>query len=135
MGKEIIVNDLNWYKGEEFLYFAFGDFNSKDYNIYRTTDGSRFSHSLAPSMKDVVVDVNGSDGQYYFGTSHKTKVFDISFAFDGLTINQIRNIKVALSGKELKELYLFENIEDCTFNKLGKITNINRGIYMVKVTG
>lgn len=135
MGKEIIINDLNWYKGEEFLYFAFGEFNSKAYNIYRTTDGSRFSHSLTPSMKDVTVDINGSDGQYYFGTFYKSKVFDISFAFDGLTEIQLREIKASLSGKELKELFLFENFSECLYRSNGHMIDVNKGIYMAKVTG
>jgi hypothetical protein len=85
MGKEIIWNNINWTEGDDFLAFAFGDFVSSNAGIIRTSDGDRYNINLVPPMQDKTADVPGGDGQYYFGTTHKPKVFSISFAFDNLT--------------------------------------------------
>ena len=114
-----IPTNLNWSKGEEFLHFAFGNFNSKNAGIIRTSDGSRFNIDLAPPMQDMTAEVPGGDGQYYFGTFHKPKVFNINFAFDDLTKTQLRNLKKAFIGKEMREFCLSEDSDK---------------IYMVKVT-
>ena len=115
-----IPSILNWDESEAFLHFAFGDFNSKNAGIIRTSDGGRFNIELVPPMQDFTTDVPGGDGQYYFGTFHRPKVFNISFAFDELNKEQLRNLKQAFAGKEMKEFCLSEESDK---------------IYMVKVTG
>jgi hypothetical protein len=57
-----ISADLNWGEDEAFLHFAFGDFNSKEAGIIRTSDGSRFNIDLAPPMQDMTAEVPGGDG-------------------------------------------------------------------------
>jgi hypothetical protein len=71
-------------------------------------------------MNDITADVPGGDGQYYFGTFHKPKVFNIDFAFDNLTEAGLVTLKKAFRGKELKELCFAER------------ENV---VYMAKVTG
>jgi hypothetical protein len=147
MAKDINWNSLNWTKDDDFITFAFGDFNSKSFGqvidnngkittpasyIIRTSDSDRYNIHLAPPMQDKTADVPGGDGQYYFGTTHKPKVFDISFAFDNLTKSQIQNLKQAFNGKEMRELAF---AEDCTYTTTGDVTTISDyRVYMAKVT-
>jgi hypothetical protein len=84
---------LDWNEGDDFISFAFGEFNSKEYRIVRTSNGDRYEEKLSPPMIDKTADVPSADGQHYFGTTYKPKVFDISFAFEGLTRAQIREMK------------------------------------------
>ena len=134
MGKEIDFNSLGWTESDDFIAFAFGDFNSKAFyiknpteepanyikgGIIRTSDGDRYNINLVPPMNDKTADVPGGDGQYYFGTCHKPKVFDISFAFDDLTKDGLRKLKQTFAGKEMREFVLSEESDK---------------VYMVKVT-
>lgn len=135
MGNAINVAGLNWQKGEGFLHFAFGDFNTKSCGIYRTIEGDGLTINLSPPMQDTTADIPGGDGQYYFGTSYKSKVFDISFAFDNMSMNNLFDLKTAFRGKETKELLLFENEEDFNFSAEGVVTSVNKGLYTAKVTG
>lgn len=109
---------------DAFLAFTFGDFDSTSFGnnndrIYRTIN-DRHNIELAPPMQDITADIPGSDGQYYFGTFHKPKVFNIDFAFDNLTESGLVTLKKAFRGKELKELCFAER------------ENV---VYMAKITG
>ena len=120
MGKEIIWDKVVWNDGDDFVAFAFGDFESKMGGIIRTSNGNRYDSALSAPIGDITADVPGRDGSYYFGSTHKPKQFNVSFAFDNLSTRQLRNLKKAFNGKELKELCFAEEP--------------NR-IYMAKVTG
>lgn len=110
---------MAWTRADDFIAFSFGDFDSKENGIYRTIN-DRHNIELAPPMNDITADVPGGDGQYYFGTFHKPKVFNIDFAFDNLTESGLVTLKKAFHGKELKELCFAER------------ENV---VYMAKVTG
>jgi hypothetical protein len=45
---------------------------------------------LIPTLKDVTSDIVGTDGNVYFGTDYTKRVFSVSFAFDGLTLEQLK---------------------------------------------
>lgn len=132
--QQISWTSLDWNGGDDFLHFAFGNFNSKNFAgggiIYRTSDSDRYNINLAPPMRDITAEVPSGDGQYYFGTFHQPKVFDINFAFDNLNDAQIGELKKKLSGKELKELVFSES---CSYRTTGVINDAR--IYMAKVTG
>ena len=66
MAKEINWDSLGWGEGDDFIHFAFGDFNSKDFGIVRVSDNNRYNNNLAPQMNETVADIPGADGQYYF---------------------------------------------------------------------
>lgn len=125
MGKEIDFDSLSWTEGDDFIAFAFGDFISNKFGddmefvIYRISNSGRFDSELSPSMQDKVVDVPNGDGQYYFGTYHKEKIFNINFVFDNLTKDGLRKLKQAFTGKEMKEFVLSEESDK---------------VYMAKVT-
>ena len=131
---------MAWTEQDDFIAFSFGEFNTENYNnggksFIRTSDGDRYNQHLTPQLKDKTAEVPGGDGQYYFGTDYGPKVFDISFAFQGLTKEEIQGIKKHFSGKEIKELRFSEDI-DRRYIEEGsgyRIEEIDR-CYMAKVT-
>ena len=125
----ITVNVSNWRASDDFIAFAFGDFNSKSKGIIRTSDGDRYNNTLSPQMQDKTADIPGADGQFYFGSQHKTQSFTVNFAFDKLTAADIRELKKSFNGKELKELAFSES---ATYGASGG--PLTYKIYMAKVT-
>ena len=103
---------MSWTTNDAFIAFSFGQFDSTNFGdndrIYRTIDGDRYTINLAPPMNDITADVTGADGSYYFGTQHKPKVFNISFAFDKLSQAGLEVLKTTFSGKEMKHLCFAE---------------------------
>lgn len=106
--------------GQPFIDFSFGSFNSESYGIVRTSDGDRYTISLAPPSNDKVVDVPGMDGSYYFGSQFKPRTFNVNFAFDNLSSAGLSALKTAFGSNELQYLSFTEDG--------GKI-------YVAKVTG
>ena len=93
----------------DFLAFTFNGYHSLlDLNIIRTSDGDRYNHDLTPQIKDMTAENTGGDGMYYFKTNYPTRQFNISFAFDSLTEQQIRKLKQVFSVKELCDLIFDE---------------------------
>lgn len=89
----------------DFIGFTFGDKHSiNDLRIYRVSDGSRYNIDLVPPMTEKTVDIPGGDGAFYFGTTYKTRQFNINFAFDELDETGLRTLRQTFSGKEIKEL-------------------------------
>lgn len=129
-------NHLGWNPNDDFIAFAFGDFNSKtielgtDQCVYRTSDGDRYNSNLSPQLTDITADAPSGNGQYFFGSYHKTKVFDINFAFDNLQESGLKKLKQAFDGKEIKQLCFSE---DCTYGSQNTAEFYK--IYNAKVTG
>lgn len=93
----------------DFIGFTYnGKHCIKHFNIYRTSDGSRYNDDLVPSMNDKTADIPGGDGQYYFYTKHKTKQFSISIAFEHLTESLYREMREWLDGKGIHDLIFDE---------------------------
>lgn len=124
MSKEIIWDKITWGEGDDFIAFAFGDFDSKMGGIIRTSDSNRYNNDLSAPMNDLTADIPGGDGQYYFGTFHKPKIFNINFAFDHLTKRQLRELKRAFSGKEMRELSFAEEYSKIYMAKVTSQPNI-----------
>lgn len=90
-------------EGYPFIGFHFKGESSKDkYNIYRVSEGDRYTIDLDSDSQDITVEVPGRDGAYYFGTTYKPKVFNIKIAFDSLTSSQLTALKTWLSKKVSK---------------------------------
>lgn len=123
------IKSTTWTEGDDFIAFAFGNFDSKAKGIIRTSDGNRYNGNLSPQLQDKTADIPGADGQFYFGTQHKTQSFTINFAFERLSVTDIRDLKKAFSGKDLKELIFSESV---TYDTEGKPDTWK--IYMAKVT-
>ena len=93
----------------DFIAFTFDGIHSyEDMNIVRVSDGDRYNENLVPTINDLTADVPGGDGMYYFSTTHKQKVFDISFAFNNLEESKLMKMKQWLSGKKMADLWFAE---------------------------
>ena len=105
----------------DFIAFSFdGKHSYEDFGIYRVSDGDRYNEKLTPTLTDRTADNPARDGQYYFGTQHKQKVFDINFAFEELTEAKLSEMKRWFSGKKIADLWFAE---------------MPHKIYSAKVTG
>lgn len=94
---------------EDFIGFTYnGKHCIKDFDVYRTSDGSRYNDNFVPSMTDKTADVPGGDGQYFFQTNHKNKQFSVSIAFDHLTEQKYREMRSWLDGREIHDLIFDE---------------------------
>lgn len=92
----------------DFIGFKYNGIHSSYYEIFRTSDGSRYSDNLIPQLTDKTVDVPGGDGQYYFGSFHKTRQFSISVAFESLDEEKYREMRIWLDGKGIHDLIFDE---------------------------
>ena len=92
----------------DFIGFTYNGVHSSDLGIIRVSDGSRFNENLLPTMQDKTAQVPGGDGTYYFGSFYTQKQFDIPYAFDSLTEEQLTNLKVVFGDKQVHDLIFDE---------------------------
>ena len=62
MGKEIVWERISWTELDDFIAFAFGDFDSKSFGIVRTSSNNRYNTNLSAPMNDLTAEVPGGDG-------------------------------------------------------------------------
>lgn len=93
----------------DFTGFRFGERHSSDLGITRVSDGSRYSDNLLPNLQDVTAQVPGGDGTYYNGSHYTQKPFNLSVAFDNVTEEQLREMRVWLGSKDLQRLIFDES--------------------------
>lgn len=110
MAQSIVKAPLNADSRDyDFLAFSFnGKHSYDDFGIYRVSDGDRYNTELTPQMNDKTVDNAGGDGTFFFGTTHKQKVFNVNFAFDHMDDETLRKMKQWLNGKEIHDLWFDE---------------------------
>ncbi len=75
---------------EDFIGFTFNNKHSSDFNIVRTSDGSRFNTNLLPSFSDRTIATVGRDETMFFGSNYTQKPFNINIAFDKVTETNFR---------------------------------------------
>ena len=93
----------------DYIGFTFNGVHSSTLGIVRTSDGSRFNENLLPTIQDKTVQVPGGDGTYLFGSYYTQKPFNISYAFDSLTEEQLQEIKRVFGDKKIHELIFDES--------------------------
>lgn len=91
-----------------FLGFTFNNVHSSVLGITHTSDGSRFNYNLIPSVKDLVVEPTGADGQYFFGAIYTKRDFVVNYAFEGITEQQLSDIKRLWNDKKIHDLIFDE---------------------------
>lgn len=104
----------------DFLGFTFDGIHSSELGIMRVSDGSRYSENLLPTFQDKTVQIPGNNGMYYHGSYYTQRQFNLSIAFDALTEEQLRHLKVLFSDKKIHNLIFDE---------------MPYKIYKVKITG
>lgn len=105
-----------------YVEFSFGGITSSSLKIKRVSNGSRYTEPTLPTLKDNTIDIPGGDGQYLVNTKYSSRTFTVNFAFDSMTMKEIRQLKNVFNGKELKKL-IFGEQEDRYW--LAKVTNIS----------
>lgn len=95
------------YKGS-FIGFTFGNRHSSTLGILRTSNSNRYELNLTPKIVDKTIELEGVDGAYYFGSNYSSRELSISFAFFGMTEEQLTQIKQIFNDKKLHDLILDE---------------------------
>lgn len=95
------------FKGD-YLGFTYNGKHSSEFGIVRVSDGSRFNENLLPTMQDKTAQVPGGDGTYYFGSYYTQRQFNVSFAFDSLTENQLASLRTHFGDKGIHDLIFDE---------------------------
>ena len=110
MSDSTIKIPKNTERDYDFIAFSFKGLHSfEDFGIYRVSDSNQgYNDTLTPTAQDKVVDNATGDGQYYFESYHKNKVFNIKFAFDNLTERQLQKLKKWLCGLDDGDLWFPE---------------------------
>ena len=109
------MSDLNIYGvgdsqySSDYIGFTFNGVHSGTLGIKRTSEGSRFNENLLPTIQDKTVQVPGGDGMYHFGSYYTQRQFNISYAFDALTEEQLARIKALFGDKKIHELIFDES--------------------------
>ena len=95
-------------KREDYVGFSFNGKHSSEFNIVRTSGGSRFTENLLPTVQDKTIAVPGGDGAYLFGTHYTQRPRQISFAYDNLTERKLAEMIKWLEANQVGELILDE---------------------------
>ena len=98
---------MNYLDG--FMGFTYNGRHSSEFGIVRTSNGSRFDENLLPTIQDKIAQVPGGDGAYYFGSYYTQRQFNIAYAFNGLTEEQLNNLKRHFGDKKIHDLIFDES--------------------------
>ena len=98
---------MSVYDGD-FLGFQLGNIHSSQLNITRVSSGDRYTENLTSNFNDVIEQVPGADGTYYWNTYYTQRPFVIDFAFDNLHDIDIRRLKQVLNFKGVQPLIFDE---------------------------
>ena len=127
-----VPNNVN----ADYDYIAFsykGKHSYEDFGIYRVSDGTDgYNNELVTTLTDKTAEVPGMDGQYYFGTQCKNKVFNINFAFDSLTEEKLQQMKKWLNGKEVGNLWFSEAPHKVYSAKVASNASIKTIVFLEK---
>ena len=105
----------------DFIGFTYnGKHSINDLKIYRTSDGSRYNETLNPTITDKTVEIIGNEGPILTSSYHKTRQFQIKFAYDNLTEEEFYGLSKVFDGKEIHDLIF----DECPYK-----------VYKAKVTG
>lgn len=103
-----LINNQTPKRVTDYIGFTFNGIHSSQLGIVRTSEGSRFNESLLPAIQDKTVQVPGGDGAYHLGSYFTQRQFNISYAFDSLTEQQLARIKKVFGDKKIHELIFDE---------------------------
>lgn len=81
------------YFKDDYVGFTFNGIHSSQFGLLCASSGDRYVRNLSPEQSDTTVQVTGSQGTLYFGTTHRTQSFSFNVAFDTVLEKEIREIK------------------------------------------
>ena len=86
----------------DFLGFTYNGIHSSSLGIVRTNTNS--GEQLLPQMNDVTSVVSRTKGSLYYGTTYTQRNLTITFAFERLTEDDIRKIKILFNDNGIHKL-------------------------------
>lgn len=90
-----------------FIGFTFGNRHSSKLGILRTSNSDRYEDHFITST-DVTTEVPGQDGLLHWRSNYSKREIPISFAFYGLTEEQLTQLKRVFNDKKIHDLILDE---------------------------
>ena len=79
---------------KEFIDFEFNGKHVSEFGMVAVFDGDRHSFNASPGFEDETSEVNGVNGQHYWGTRYKARAKAFTLATDGMTEAQINAFKL-----------------------------------------
>lgn len=110
----------------DFIGFTFDNIHSSELGLTRVSNGSRYESNLLPSFQDALVQPEGRDGTYYFGSTFKERPIKVQTAFDSVTEVQYRKIIETFSDKKLHKLIFDETPYKVYYAKLKQNPTIKK---------
>jgi len=92
----------------DFLGFTYNGIHSSELGIVRVNTGDRGEKTLSPNIKDSTVEIPGSDGIYFLSTQYQQNQFSINFAFDSVSEEDIRSMRLLFADKQIHDLIFDE---------------------------
>lgn len=89
---------------KEYIDFKFGDKWASEFNLVVVSTGDRYSPPTYGNMNANTSTVAGKRGVYKWKTQINEKIFNISIAYDNLSMSDINKIKAWLNPYEIKKL-------------------------------
>jgi phage-related protein len=93
----------------DFIGFTFDGIHSSELGIIMTSEGSRFSENLFPTIQDKTTQIPGADGTFFFGSYYTQKQFAIPIAYDDMSEQQIRRLRSLFGDKKIHDLIFDES--------------------------
>lgn len=94
----------------DYIAFSFQGLHSyEDFGVYRISDNnSGYNDSLTPPLTDKTAEHPARDGQFFFGSQHKSKIINIKIAFDNLSESKLKQFKRWLDSDNTGPLWFAE---------------------------
>ena len=91
----------------DFLGFKIGNYHSKDLGMVRTSSGF-ISDDLLPKLQDISITIPKGKGSLYYGSTYTQRNFQLAFAFEKVSEQQISQWKIIFNDKKIQKLILDE---------------------------
>lgn len=114
-------------KYDSFTGFTFGEYHTSQFHLIRTSDGSRYNDETFAQAKDTTITVPGMDGSLYVSSQRQNRVFNLKFAYDGLTEEDIFDIREWFASDKEQKL-IFDERPYCYY--MGKVTGAPKLSYI-----
>lgn len=110
---------------KEFIDFSFAGKHISDFGMVAVSDGDRHSLDMSPSFTDETSTVNGLSGQYYWGTTFNAGTINFKLASDGVTEQQLTEMKRHFIPGKYGKLILDERIGRYCYARVSSVITLN----------
>lgn len=93
----------------DYTGFTFNGVHSTTLGIYRVSESNRLSIIVVPTIKDISIDVPGTDFNMFFQSNYKEYNLNFQVAFKDITEAQFRRLKEFYGTKKPSSLIFDEN--------------------------